>query len=91
MKVLHFVLTELSDSKEREKLIEELREIFTKEKVSVLNKNLFRKSKGGTVGARIPNIRIPNTFKFRAFQNSEFEWFGFRMDHSKTELSKWPL
>ena len=47
VKVLHFVLTELSDSKEREKLIEELREIFTKEKVSVLNKTLFRKSTGG--------------------------------------------
>ena len=51
-----------------------------------------------TVGARIPNIQIPNTFEIRTFQCSDLEWFGFRMvssivyiygnDHSKTELFK---
>ena len=27
-----------------------------------------------TVGARIPNIRIPNPFENRTFQSSVFEW-----------------
>ena len=44
-----------------------------------------------TVGARIPTIRKQNPFENRMFQSSVFEWFGIRMDHSKTEPSKWPL
>ena len=51
-----------------------------------------------TVGAQIPNIRIPNPFENQTFQSSVFEWFCFQMfgtidinhrtDHSKTELFK---
>ena len=37
-----------------------------------------------TVGARIPNIRIPNPFENRTFLCSDFEWFSFRMVRSST-------
>ena len=37
-----------------------------------------------TVGARIPNIRIPNPFQNRTFLCSNLEWLGFRMVSSST-------
>ena len=57
----------------------------------------FRPLQRYTVGARIPSIRIPNTFENRTFSCFVLGWFGFRMvrsskytaetDHSKTQLS----
>ena len=47
--------------------------------------------KASTVGARIPNIRIPNPFENGTFQSSDFEWFGFRTTIRKLNILKWLL